>query len=342
MKRAGMLMMIVITAMILLSCKKEGITEPEEEPNYEPGRRDYTWTADTIKAYYLYFDSIWGLTLNDVWAVSGVASVFEDIYRYNGNKWTAETSTPIYHTNSIWGTSSKVFICCGDGRIWNYQQGAFSSSPQFKYEGKEIYFRTIEGKNDNEICAAGGENIPQNRDAILYKYTGNIWLLDNIVKNFGTIFLAKYSSRNNKYYFLSYLDNNSKGLPDTTRLVEYEGEEIKTIAIASPITINIINGYLFVTIDHKIYRYYKDNFENYLEVNLPNFGGQIWGRNKNDFFIRMKDGLLHYNGSDLQYLIKFPSNITFGTCALVLEKDVFVHAFDDKSGYNIIYHGKLK
>ena len=30
-----------------------------------------------------------------------------------------------------------------------------------------------------------------------------------------------------------------------------------------------------------------------LEINLPNFGGQIWEEPKMIFFIRMYDGLLH-------------------------------------------------
>ena len=40
--------------------------------------------------------------------------------------------------------------------------------------------------------------------------------------------------------------------------------------------------------------------------------------------------------------LKFSSNTTFGSCALVLDKDIFLHAFYDKTGYDIIYHGTLK
>ena len=107
-------------------------------------------------------------------------------------------------------------------------------------------------------------------------------------------------------------------------------------------TINEIDGWLYITIGEKIYRYKNGKFNDYLEVNLSNFGGQIWGRNRNDVFIRMFDGLVHYNGSNFKYILKFSSNITFGSPAIVLEKDIFLHAFDDKTGYNIIYHGQLK
>ncbi len=326
----------------LISCNKNPV---EPEPNYEPGRRDYTWTADTIKAYYIYFSSFWGMTANNVWAVSMVGSVFENIYRYDGIIWYRETRIPIGNTASLWGTDNNLWICTHDGRIWNYKKDTFSSSHQFLYEGKEIDFLSLAGKNDSEIYAGGGKNVPMNRDAILYKYNVNSWQLNKILKNNGNITRIRYSTTNSRYYILTSLDNAT--LSDTVRLYEYNGNDLKVIyqnyiSENTSCVMNDINGYLYVTIGHNIFRYYKDNFEKILELNNPNFGGQTWGRNKNDIFIRMFDGLMHYNGSDVQYILKFPPDMRFGTSASVLEKDIFLHAFDNKTGYNIIYHGTLK
>jgi hypothetical protein len=335
--------LILLTLFTFLSsCNKNSV---EPEPNYEPGRRDYVWTMDTIKAYYIYFNSIWGKNANDVWAVSSVGSVFENIYRYDGTKWYRETRTPIGNTVSLSGTENNLWICCKDGRIWNYKNDAFTSSPQFKYENEEILFFSMAGKNDNEIYAGGGKRISYNKDALLYKCTDNNWQQNNVLKNYGNVYWLKYSSRNNKYYFLTYLDNET--LMDTVKLFEYDGKEPKMLFENSTIedfrcSINDVDGYIYVLIGNKILRYTNREYQPYLEINLPNFGGQFWGRNKNDFFIRMQDGLLHYNGTDLEYILKFPVNITFGSCALVLEKDIFLHAHDDKTGYNIIYHGTLK
>lgn len=325
---------------ILVSCNSNP-TEPEPQP----GRRDYTWTADTIKAYYIDFNSIWGKTANDVWTVSSAGSVFENIYRYNGTKWYRETRTPIGNTVSLFGTDYNLWICCKDGRIWNYKNNVFSSSPQFNYEDKEILFLFMAGRNDNEIYACGGKHLPYSRDGIIYKFNGDKWGLIQVIKNSGNLIRMMYSPVNSKYYILAYLDNEV--VPDTVKIYEYEENKIKLILENSSngdngTTINEVNGWLYVSIGNKIYRYYGGNLEEYLNVTLSNFGGQIWGRNKNDLFIRMFDGLVHYNGSDLQYILKFPSNITFGSPAIVLEKDIFLHAFDDKTGYNIIYHGQLK
>jgi hypothetical protein len=327
--------------LILNSCKN-GPVEPDDS-NATPGRRDYVWTADTIKAYYIYFNSIWGKTANDVWAVSSVGSVFENIYRYDGTKWYRETRTPISGTVSIFGIDNNLWICCKDGRIWNYKDNIFYSSPQFTYEDKEIVFFSMTGKSETELYAGGGKSIPYNKDAILFKYDGNQWQMIKAIKNYGNIYWIKYCSENDRYYFLTYLDNEK--IADTTRLIEYNGMDLKTI-IEQPsgnnLIINDIAGFLYISIGNKIYRYYNDCMTNILEVTESKLLGQIWGRSRNDLFIQMLDGLIHYNGSDVQYILKFPENTVFGSCALVLDKDIFLHAFDNKTGYSIIYHGKLK
>lgn len=291
----------------------------EPEPNYEPGRRDYVWTADTIKAYYIYFSSIWGKTFDNVWAVSMVGGTFENIYRYNGKNWYKETKTPIGNTVSLWGTDDNLWISTHDGHIWNYSNNIFASSQQFLYEGIEIDFFSIAGKNNNEIYACGGKNSPYSKDGVIYKNYGAGWQLNKIIRNSGVIIRARYSAVNDMFYFSAYLDNEAKN--DTVRLYEYNGKNLKVIydnyvSENTSCVINDINGYLYVTIGRKIYMYYKDNFEQILEINNPNFGGQTWGRNKNDIFIRMFDGLMHYNGSDTQYILKFPENVSFGTSHL--------------------------
>jgi len=334
------LIIAVAIALIANSCKDNG-TGPE---TLEPGRRDYVWTADTIKAYYIYFNSIWGKIADDVWVV-GSGSAFENIYRYDGSKWYRETREPIYNTVSLWGTENVLWITTYSGYIWKYKDGVFSCSQKLLYEENEIDFLSIAGKNDSEIYSVGGKEIPLNRDALIYKYDGEAWYLNKVLKNNGNITRIRYSSVNDRYYLLTALDNEIE--KDTVRLYEYDSNNLKTIyenyvSENTSCVMNDINGYLYVTIGRKIFMYYKNNFEQILEINDSNFGGQTWGRNKKDIFIRMFDGLMHYNGTDASYILKFPSGVRFGTSALVLEKDIFLHAYDNNTGYNIIYHGVLK
>lgn len=342
-KKKSLLLLCFSSLLIFLFMNSCVSNSTEPEPNYEPGRRDYVWTADTIKAYYVYFNSIWGKTVNDVWMVSLVGSVLENTYRYDGTKWYREINAPIGNTVSLWGTESNVWISTHEGRIWKYRNNIFSSSPQFMYDGKAIDFFSMAGKNDNEVYACGGKFMPYNRDGLLYKYNGSSWQLDRVLKNYGNLYKVRYSDKNNRYYILSYIDN--KDIADTTQLLEYDGITVKSILyqdIGENFTINNIDGFLYVSKGNKIYRYYDETLNAYLEVSNPNFRGQVWGRNKNDLLIQMQDGLMHFNGSDLKYILKFPTNTEYGSAALVLERDVFLHAFDNRTGYNIIYHGILK
>lgn len=334
----------ILIFAITAGCKESPV-ESLPDDNSTPGRRDYAWSADTIKAYYIYFNSIWGKKVEDLWAVSLVGSATENIYRYNGNHWYRETRVPIYNTVSLWGTENNLWISTHDGYIWNYKNDVFLSSAKFLYEGEGIDFLSIAGKNDSEILAGGGKNQPRNRNAILYRYNGISWQLNKVLVNKGNVTRIRYSTVNSSYYILTSIDNEA--INDSVQLYEYKGNDLKTIyenyiSENTWCVMSDINGYLFVTIGKKIFIYYKDRFYDFLEINDPNFGGQTWGRNKKDVFIRMFDGLMHYNGTDTQYILRFPTNVRFGTSALVLEKDIFLHAFDNNTGYNIIYHGKLK
>ncbi len=326
------------------SCEDTSNNPKDDEENYPPGSRKYEWTADTIKAYYTYFNSIWGLAPDDVWAVSPQSFTYYNIYRYDGINWSRDTTKAIGNTVSLWGTENNIWICCKDGRIWNYSNGSFNSSEKFRYDDTDILFISMAGTGSDEIYVSGGKHENYNRDGIIYRYNGIQWTRDNVLKNYGNLYRIRYSSQDKKYYLLSYLENPES--PDTMRLLEYDGRSHKTIMTDKNdqhnLVINTIDGYLYLTSNHKISRYIDGEFKSVIEVNSPQFGGQLWGRNRNDIFIRMKDGLLHYNGADTEYVLKFPTNIEFGSCALVLEKDIFIHAFDNNTGYNIIYHGKLK
>jgi hypothetical protein len=131
------------------------------------------------------------------------------------------------------------------------------------------------------------------------------------------------------------------------RIYEFDRNNIKMLdehlqTSENPSSIHTIQGYIYITLGKKVYRYRRDNMELMFEVNDPNFGGQLWGRSRNDILIRMFDGIAHYNGSDRQYLLKLTSNIWLAGEAMVFEKEVFIPAKDYNTGYQLIYHGVLK
>ena len=89
-----------------------------------------------------------------------------------------------------------------------------------------------------------------------------------------------------------------------------------------------------------VYIYSQGEFVKYLSVNILNWNYYLCGRSKEDIFLSMSDGLVHYNGTDYKYLYEWPeASVTLCGRAL-FNKDVF---FLLNHGYtNFVLHGTLK
>lgn len=129
-------------------------------------------------------------------------------------------------------------------------------------------------------------------------------------------------------------------------MFEYEDEDNIKLIYEGPVGSNTsafiqkINNEIFFVIGRTINRYINDKFELYLQIDSPNFGNQIFGRSKNDIFLRMTDGLAHYNGSNVKYIYNFEGRISI-TDAVLFEEEIFILALDVTNGNDLIFHGKL-
>ena len=192
------------------------------------------------------------------------------------------------------------------------------------------------GNSNSEIYAVGFNNtIP-----VIMKYDGSNWNLDKTLPDTAIFNQIIYCYRNDKYYLVEAKNDYSNNT------YEYDRKNLRLIYNSPPnnmgSTIASIDGYPYIVASNKIYRYLNGSMEFIFEVDDPNFGGQIWGRNRNDIFIRMQDGLAHYNGTNWQYLFKsIGSTALMPNCA-IFEKEVFFPAKIRTTGYPIIYHGTLK
>ena len=59
--------------------------------------------------------------------------------------------------------------------------------------------------------------------------------------------------------------------------------------------------------------------------------------------LKMTDGIAHYNGNNVEYLINFYKNRTqiFGE-PLFFENEVFVLGYESSTNSNLVYHWKLE
>ena len=103
-----------------------------------------------------------------------------------------------------------------------------------------------------------------------------------------------------------------------------------------------MNGEVYVTLDGKIYKFNNGQLDFWKDFPGTSFLNFKSGRNEKDFFGTSIEGLLHFNGSDLQAIYKtYPKNIELYR-VFILENDIFISAFEPDTQLKFIIRGKLK
>ncbi|MFA3784183.1 hypothetical protein ABRY23_14075 [Melioribacteraceae bacterium 4301-Me] len=349
--------------LILNSCNSNPVIPPE----IQPGRRDYVWEIDTLDMPMNWLSSIWGSSPQDVWAVGAGGTEYDRLWHYDGSKWSAYKKEWIniggetlygFSANDVWMGGSGGW---GDGQgaaaIWHYDGSKWSKNFVYNVEGAyRSEVDDIWGDRPDDIYACGtigylvdGKDVW--RGFILY-YNGSTW--KEIIKaDFNSQFLTIRKEQNiifNKVYVFAL--RTSQIASDTVSFYELklDSNEIKEIYSApeSQIVfgnIHYINGKVYFLIGQDVYRYIIGSFVKQFSLAYPNFGYQFYGRNVKDIFLRMRDGLAHYNGTDIEYLYTFPLNlVSIIKEPMMFEKEIFFMLHDNTGGpkENLILHGKLK
>ena len=333
MKLISKLVLLLVMSVVLFSCKKN-LVGPDDS-SAVPGRRDYTWVADTINNPFLDFSSIWGDSPNNLWATGALMS--SSLYRFDGLNWSLDNRVYISDPTTVWGYSNNTLIGNDKGCIWKFAGTSYIQElTDFKVNGNFVDFIDMTGTSSNDIYAVGVNNT----NPIIMKYNGSKWYLDKTSMDSAGFNQIKYCYRNDRYYLRCALFDY------TTRIYEYDRKDLKLIynypqSNGGP-TIAEIDGYAYIVIENKIYRYFNGNMEFIFQVDDPNFGGIVWGRSRGDIFIRMQDGLAHYNGTNWQYLFKSQEPIWLAPISQIFKNDVFMPAKIQRTGYPVIYHGTLK
>ncbi|MCX7874817.1 MAG: hypothetical protein N2321_01480 [Melioribacteraceae bacterium] len=338
--RATILIISILLIFLSLSCKH--LTEPEPQP----GRRDYVWSADTIDIPFDSFVSIWGSSPTDVWA-GGVQP--SDLYHFTGVRWEKWKKYINSTCEALWGLSNtNIWMGGSDGTIWHFDGNQWKEN--FVYKNKNYAYATITdfcGSTPNDIYAVGilSPGVGDLQRGFILHYDGYQWKEIYVANSQSQFFRIK--KQENKYYINSIAVNNATGR-DTIAFYEYNGKELKNI-FAKPLTeitfgtFNTIGEKLYFLISKDVYNYQNGSFIKKFSLDIPDFGYQIYGRSEKDLFVRMKNGLAHYNGTTIEYLYRFDSNWTsVSSQAAIFEKEVFFTVNDPINNKDFILHGKLK
>jgi len=341
MKKMILILINVLIGLIVFSCK-DSITNPEPKP----GRRDYVWTADTIKVPFTYFNKIWGDAPDNVWVVGPGGGLDKTIWHFDGSNWSTDGISRGISPLSVWGFGKKDIWTAGrEGRIWRYN-GSWKMSLWYKKDGWDIGFQEIYGNEPNNVFAVGYADSANFRKSIILKWNGEVWKEINtpIFTTYAFITMRKSFALKSNYYTLGWGEKQNGG--DLLALFEFDGTNITKIYEADFVSEswsmveNIGNEVLFV-IGKNICKYINGSFVPIINIPNSTFNLRFSGRSEKDIFLSMKDGIAHYNGSDIQYIYRFNSNQNiFGF--VVLESEIFVLVRDSNNNSNIILRGKLQ
>lgn len=188
-------------------------TEPVDELN--PGRRDYTWTVDTLAniAPSNSYTELWGYDPQHVWVAGDSWDIDKNILEFNGTNWSAlslPNQPPAPAPWALWGTDANNIWAAGYS-IWKFDGTNFNYFDTCSFSGfRRPLINDIYGKTINNLYAVG--NVESINDGMYYpfilKYDNNKW--KNIVlASYPGVFLnaRNISTQPDKLYLLHYSEN---------------------------------------------------------------------------------------------------------------------------------------
>ncbi|NOX64830.1 MAG: hypothetical protein GXO85_03290 [Chlorobi bacterium] len=335
-----MILAAAITMVIFNSCEKG--TEPEE---LQPGRRDYTWTIDTINpgpTYRTYGFNLWGAAPNDLWMVGGADTRSHPIWHYDGKEWSNVILDEFITGAGIVGfASDDVWMGTTNSSIWHYDGDSWSKFGEYKYKDYDrITIQSMHGINRNEIYGVGfADKFDGSRmTRILMKYNGTEWNFIDIPELEEYFSRVKVNKVNNDIYIIS----NRRNSPDHYyHLYIVENDSLVKITSSDDyISFADIDGEIFPIVGKTINKYEKNKLIPIIDLEGTDFKSRAWGRSKIDFItVNVGSELGHYNGSNLINIVNVQAAIGE---AVVFEKDIFIHGKEYNNFLDIIIHGKLK
>jgi hypothetical protein len=336
MKQYSLFILLAILAFTNADCKNNPVAPPDNTP----GRRDYTWTVDTLTVpngdlFYLF--SLWGSSPTDIWAVGHGSSSAVTLWHYDGNTWQSNNSLLTSNLQSVFGfAQNDVWACDAPGNgIYHFNGQQWSNVYYYSDSATYLYSTNIWGESSNNIYVAGAISTIESdnyKGAILH-YDGSKWSFVSIPDyRVGFTWIRRGVLESAKYY-LSGVRNESTG--DTNKIYEFDGNSLKEI-YSSPVGASVceMEGKIYFPMAKKIFKYQNNQFVVWKDFNSTTYRGWICGRSEMDYFTLASDGFAHYNGTDLKTI--YPTYLPISGI-FVFENDIFFIL-----NFKIIVHGKLQ
>lgn len=335
---------IILIAVFYLNSCDNGPTEP----SIEPGRRDYVWTIDTLNFQNNIYFRMWGSSPEDVWLTSS-GDWDKSIAHFNGEKWSVYGQPGIIVPFALLGFSSNnIFIGAENGKIWQFVAGNWKIFAEVVKDNRtDIVFNNIWGVSPSDFYAFGA--YPDEKGAannsVIVRIFNNLNTNLNTDGMKGIVGKLYKNAEDGNIYSLVY-ELGSGVYNDSTHIYKYENTKFHKIFSSiwnqgEEANISLIDNDVYFIFGNKIATSKDNKLHTILQIDNINFYQRIWGRNGKDIFLFMTDGLTHYNGTNIEYLLNFEKPRTQIFDAMLFEKEVFFLVYESSTNLNLIYHGKL-
>jgi hypothetical protein len=308
--------LLSLLVLLLISCKHNPL---EISAPAQPGRRDYVWTVDTLKSYDNYFTGLWGSSPNDVWTIGEGADDNTRLWHFDGSKWSPYSKEMIQCKGiALQGFSkNNVWMVGDEGRIWHYDGTIWKENFVYAQQDGYATITDIWGKNSDDIYAVGLINlasVKEQRGFILH-YDGQQWQ-----EYFKANYISQFNSvlGDDENVFVTGIRVVFK--PDNFIVVDSAYiskinnnnlQKVYKVAADLPMSLARIGNKVHFVVVNTLYRYTGGGMEQVMDFTGYNFANCVYGRSYNDLFIKMFDGVGHYNGTDIVYLYKFDTNFSY-------------------------------
>ncbi len=328
------------TLIFTLSCDNNP-NGPEEPP---PGRRDYVWEIDTLDIAFNDLSMLWGAAEDDVWAIGDGGEADNFVWHFDGESWNSYGSfvgTVPFGINGF--SESDIWIGGQDGRISYYDGETWKLKYQISNPGYYNFYGITDfaGESSSNMYAVGFADSNNVRLSLIYHYDGIDWKkIPTTGINLYLYRIRKESNRNS--YYLGGFDSSNFETDSNAVLYFYENELLildKEPRVPNKLlTIQKIGKNVYMVLGQDIFLLKGIEKELIFSINNSDFGFQVYGRNEKDIVLRMLNGVAHYNGANVVYLITLNTN-TLVTDILVFPGSLIVLCYDLTNKRNLIYRG---
>ena len=331
-------------SLLFLSCENLFTRNSETEP----GPRSYVWEIDTLHNTAMnYIHAIWGASPDDIWVVGAGGTYSDRLLHYDGNEWTTYTDVPIFcfadaifgfAADHIWMGGSAGFTEDPGASIWHYDGNEWSAN-YIHDIGPGADINDIWGNSPDDIYACGHfnhESVDNNWGGFVLHYDGDAWtelVRTKYRAHNPTEFMEVKGEKDHVYVWDFRTSRDGTGI-DTVAFHELKGNQLHEIYAEARSNIggnigwggfHLIDEKLYFYLGFDVFLYRSGKFVKQFSLDHPNYWGLSGGRNEKDVFLGMDDGLAHYNGTDIEYLFRYPWKGAYRIMGrpMIFEKEVF-------------------